>query len=49
MAVKRRRGAAVVDVSGVKVGGDHPIVVQSMSHIGTAGCASTGNQVMALA
>src|ERR1700689_1685310 len=27
MAVKPRRAAAVVDVSGVKVGGNHPIVV----------------------
>jgi (E)-4-hydroxy-3-methylbut-2-enyl-diphosphate synthase len=49
MAVKRRRGAAVVDVSGVKVGGDHPIVVQSMTNTDTADSASTVNQVMALA
>ena len=49
MAVKRRRGAAVVDISGVKVGGDHPIVVQSMTNTDTADSASTVNQVMALA
>jgi (E)-4-hydroxy-3-methylbut-2-enyl-diphosphate synthase len=49
MAVKRRRAAAVVDVSGVKVGGDHPIAVQSMTNTDTADSASTVNQVMALA
>jgi (E)-4-hydroxy-3-methylbut-2-enyl-diphosphate synthase len=49
MAVKRRRAAAVVDVGGVKVGGNHPIVVQSMTNTDTADTASTVNQVMALA
>ena len=49
MAVRRRRAAAVVDVGGVKVGGDHPIVVQSMTNTDTADSASTVNQVMALA
>src|SRR5260370_1054871 len=49
MAVKRRRAAAVVDVGGVKVGGTHPIVVQSMTNTDTADSASTINQVMALA
>src|SRR5579872_1253366 len=49
MAVKRRRAAAVVDICGVKVGGDHPIVVQSMTNTDTADSASTVNQVMALA
>ena len=49
MAVKRRRAAAVVDVSGVKVGGNHPIVVQSMTNTDTADTGSTVNQVMALA
>src|ERR1700687_3835255 len=49
MAVKRRRAAAVVDVSGVKVGGNHPIVVQSMTNTDTADSASTINQAMALA
>jgi (E)-4-hydroxy-3-methylbut-2-enyl-diphosphate synthase len=33
----------------VKVGGDHPIVVQSMTNTDTADSASTVNQVMALA
>src|SRR5438270_11760881 len=49
MAVKSRRAAAVVDVAGVKVGGNHPIVVQSMTNTDTADTASTVNQVMALA
>jgi (E)-4-hydroxy-3-methylbut-2-enyl-diphosphate synthase len=49
MAVKPRRAAAVVDVAGVKVGGDHPIAVQSMTNTDTADVAATVNQVMALA
>ena len=49
MAVNRRRSAAVVDVSGVKVGGRNPIVVQSMTNTDTADTAATVNQVMALA
>ncbi len=49
MAVKARRKSVVVDVGGVKVGGDHPIVVQSMTNTDTANVASTVNQVMALA
>jgi len=49
MAVSARRKAVVVDVGGVKVGGDHPIVVQSMTNTDTADVASTVNQVMALA
>src|SRR5579872_1892168 len=48
MAVKTRRQAVVVDVGGVKVGGAHPIVVQSMTNTDTADVASTVNQVMAL-
>src|SRR4029077_9578829 len=49
MAVKPRRKAVVVDVGGVKVGGTHPIVVQSMTNTDTADVASSVNQVMALA
>src|SRR5881398_2312866 len=49
MAVKPRRKAVVVDVGGVKVGGDHPIVVQSMTNTDTADVTGTVNQVMALA
>ncbi len=44
-----RRKAAVCDVGGVKVGGDHPIVVQSMTNTDTADSASTVNQSMELA
>src|ERR1700732_663409 len=49
MAVIPRRKAVVVDVGGVKVGGDHPIVVQSMTNTDTVDVAGTVNQVMALA
>src|SRR6476661_6338411 len=49
MAVKLRRQAVVVDVGGVKVGGNHPIVVQSMTNTDTVDVAGTVNQVMALA
>src|SRR5438270_7088133 len=49
MAVKPRRKAVVVDIGGVKVGGDHPIVVQSMTNTDTADVPATVNQVMALA
>ena len=49
MALSNRRRAVVVDVGGVKVGGDHPVVVQSMTNTDTADAPSTVNQVMALA
>jgi (E)-4-hydroxy-3-methylbut-2-enyl-diphosphate synthase len=49
MAVKPRRMAVVTDVGGVKVGGDHPIVVQSMTNTDTVDVAGTVNQVMELA
>ena len=49
MAVKPRRRAVVVDVGEVKVGGDHPIVVQSMTNTDTTDVPGTVNQVMALA
>ncbi len=49
MAVSPRRKAVVVDVGGVKVGGDCPIVVQSMTNTDTADAASTVNQALALA
>jgi (E)-4-hydroxy-3-methylbut-2-enyl-diphosphate synthase len=47
--VRPRRQAVVVDVGGVKVGGQHPSVVQSMTNTDTADAASTVNQAMALA
>ena len=49
MAVSARRKAVVADVGGVKMGGGHPIVVQSMTNTDTADVSSTVNQVMALA
>jgi (E)-4-hydroxy-3-methylbut-2-enyl-diphosphate synthase len=49
MGVMARRQAVTVDVGGVKVGGRHPIVVQSMTNTDTADVPSTVNQVMALA
>ena len=49
MAVRPRRATPVVDIAGVKVGGNQPIVVQSMTNTDTEDVASTVNQVMALA
>jgi len=44
----QRRQAVVVDVGGVKVGGTHPIVVQSMTNTDTADVDATAGQVRAL-
>src|ERR1700692_3837273 len=49
MAVAARRKSVAVDIGGVNVGGDYPIVVQSMTNTDTADVTSTVNQVMALA
>jgi (E)-4-hydroxy-3-methylbut-2-enyl-diphosphate synthase len=49
MAKIERRKTVCVDVGGVKVGGGHPIVVQSMTNTDTADVAATVNQVMDLA
>jgi (E)-4-hydroxy-3-methylbut-2-enyl-diphosphate synthase len=49
MAEIKRRKCVTVDVGGVKVGGDHPIVVQSMTNTDTTDTAATVNQVMQLA
>src|SRR4051812_5001323 len=49
MASQPRRHSVAVSVGKIKVGGDHPIVVQSMTNTDTADVASTVNQVMALA
>src|SRR5580698_6694446 len=49
MASQPRRRSVAVSVGKVKVGGDHPIVVQSMTNTDTADVMSTVNQVMALA
>ncbi|HEX7198741.1 MAG TPA: flavodoxin-dependent (E)-4-hydroxy-3-methylbut-2-enyl-diphosphate synthase, partial [Dongiaceae bacterium] len=44
-----RRKSVAVDVGGVTVGGDAPIVVQSMTNTDTADVAATAAQVAALA
>jgi (E)-4-hydroxy-3-methylbut-2-enyl-diphosphate synthase len=49
MAAAPRRKSVAVRVGGVAVGGNNPIVVQSMTNTDTADVASTVNQVMALA
>ncbi len=43
-----RHQTVAVDVGGMKVGGDHPIVVQSMTNTDTEDIASTVNQVQEL-
>src|SRR2546422_6273352 len=47
MSATRRR-TVTVDVGGVKVGGAHPIVVQSMTNTDTADADGTAAQVRAL-
>src|SRR5947199_368388 len=49
MTVIKRRVSVPVNIGPVYVGGDHPIVVQSMTNTDTADVMSTVNQVMALA
>src|SRR5579871_6498410 len=49
MAVSKRCQSVAVNVGGVAVGGDNPIVVQSMTNTDTVDVASTVNQVMSLA
>ncbi len=44
-----RRKSVPVNVGGVMVGGDNPIVVQSMTNTDTADVTGTSNQVLALA
>jgi (E)-4-hydroxy-3-methylbut-2-enyl-diphosphate synthase len=48
-APEKRRRSVAVDVGGVIVGGDAPIVVQSMTNTDTADVAATTAQVAALA
>ena len=48
MTEYQRRQTVVVDVGGVKVGGTHPIVVQSMTNTDTADVTATAVQVGAL-
>ena len=49
MSAPLRRPSVAVSVGKVKIGGGHPIVVQSMTNTDTADVTSTVNQVMALA
>jgi (E)-4-hydroxy-3-methylbut-2-enyl-diphosphate synthase len=49
MATQRRRVSVPVKIGNVWMGGEHPIVVQSMTNTDTADVMSTVNQVMALA
>ena len=49
MAAHPRRTSVAVNVGGIKVGGNNPIVVQSMTNTDTADVPGTVNQVMALA
>jgi (E)-4-hydroxy-3-methylbut-2-enyl-diphosphate synthase len=49
MPAAPRRKTVAVDIDGVKVGGGHPIVVQSMTNTDTADTTATVNQVMELA
>src|ERR1044072_408958 len=49
MAAAPRRKSVAVNVGGVRVGGNNPVVVQSMTNTDTADVQSTVNQVMALA
>src|SRR5262245_50254912 len=46
---QQRRRSVAVDVGGVIVGGDAPIVVQSMTNTDTADVEQTARQVAALA
>jgi len=49
MAELMRRRTVTVEVGGVRVGSDHPIVVQSMTNTDTADAEGTAHQVAALA
>jgi (E)-4-hydroxy-3-methylbut-2-enyl-diphosphate synthase len=49
MPVGLRRKSVAVAIDGVRVGGTHPVVVQSMTNTDTADTAATVNQVMELA
>ncbi|MFS8523514.1 MAG: flavodoxin-dependent (E)-4-hydroxy-3-methylbut-2-enyl-diphosphate synthase, partial [Limnochordales bacterium] len=47
--LRRRRRSRVVDVGGVLIGGNHPIVIQSMTNTDTADVDATVEQIRALA
>src|SRR5499427_1482907 len=45
----KRRASVVCDIGGVRVGGSHPVVVQSMTNTDTEDAAATAAQVKLLA
>lgn len=49
MSIWKRRPTHTVDVGGVKMGGSHPVVVQSMTNTDTADVSATVSQVIELA
>ena len=49
MAISERRKSVAVNVGGVLVGGENPIVVQSMTNTDTADAAATAQQIIDLA
>ncbi len=49
MAASKRRITVACNVGGVWVGGNHPVVVQSMTNTDTADTTATANQIMDLA
>ena len=49
MAIIQRRRAVTADIGGVRVGGDAPVIVQSMTNTDTADVAATVQQVAQLA
>jgi len=49
MKLLPRRETVVVDVGGVKIGGQHPVVVQSMTNTETANIEATASQAARLA
>jgi (E)-4-hydroxy-3-methylbut-2-enyl-diphosphate synthase len=49
MAIQKRRSSAVATIGAVRVGGNHPVVVQSMTNTDTADVLATSTQVAALA
>ena len=46
---KMRINTPIVDIRGIKIGGDHPIAIQSMTNTDTADAQATAQQAMQLA
>ena len=47
--IPERRKTVAVDVGGVRIGGDAPVIVQSMTNTDTADVQSTCDQISLLA